>query len=170
MARAADIADTLCPVARSTSLIGDRWSLLVLRELFMGVSRFGDLQAQTGATPQMLAARLKSLEADGLLQKRPYSTQPLRHEYGLTPKGIELLPVLLALRSWGEKWCKTPDQDLALRTRHRVCGAEVGLDGICPQCARPVAWPELTAAPTPGYVEERRRRARPRLAQASAED
>lgn len=159
MARRPDIADTLCPVSRSTSLIGDRWSLLVLRELFMGVTRFRDLQAQTGATPQMLAARLKSLEADGILERRPGPTPSSRHDYVLTAKGVELLPVLLALRSWGEKWCKTPDQDLALRTSHRVCGTEVGLDGMCPTCARPVAWFEMAAAPSADYVAERQRRA-----------
>ena len=156
---ASDIADTLCPVDRSTSLIGDRWSLLVLRELFMGVSRFADLQTQTGATPQMLTARLKRLEADGILQRRAYSTRPLRHEYRLTPKGVELLPVLLALRSWGEKWCKTEGEGLALTTTHRACGTEVGLDGVCPTCARPVAWPELAAMPTAAYWQERQKRA-----------
>jgi len=159
LARRPDAADTLCPVARSTSLIGDRWSLLVLRELFMGVSRFRDLQAQTGATPQMLAARLKSLEADGIVLRRPAPAQPSRHDYGLTQKGVELLPVLLALRSWGEKWCKTDGEDLALVTTHRACGTKVGLDGYCPSCARPVAWPELAAVPTATYAQERQKRA-----------
>jgi DNA-binding HxlR family transcriptional regulator len=152
-------SDTLCPVSRSTALIGDRWSLLVIRELFMGVSRFVDLQAQTGATPQMLTARLKRLEADGLVQKRPSATEPRRHEYALTEKGAGLLPVLLALRSWGERWCKSAEEGVALRTTHRTCGAEVGVDGVCHTCARPVAWSELAAAPTAHYIEERRSRA-----------
>lgn len=159
LAKHTDATGTLCPVARSTDLVGDRGTLLVLRELFMGVSRFRDLQAQTGLTAQLLAARLKQLEADGLLRKRPYSNHPLRHDYTLTPKSAELLPVLLALRSWGERWCKSPEEDLALRTIHRGCGAEVDLDGVCPICSRRVAWPELDASPTPNYVEERRKRA-----------
>ncbi len=158
MAQGPEDSDTLCPVSRSTALIGDRWSLLVIRELFMGGSRFLDLQVQTGATPQMLTARLKRLEADGLVRKRPSAGEARRHEYALTEKGADLLPVLLALRGWGEKWCKSPEEGVALRTTHRTCGAEVGIDGVCPACNRPVAWPELAAAPTADYLDERRRR------------
>ena len=77
--------DTLCPIAHSTGLVGDRWSILIVRELLFGQGRFQDLQAQTGATSQMLAARLKRLEADGLVERHAYSQRPLRHEYRLTP-------------------------------------------------------------------------------------
>src|SRR6202012_2128271 len=100
--------DTLCPIAHSTGLVGDRWSILIVRELLLGQTRFQDLQAQTGATSQMLAARLKRLEADGLVSRQAYSQRPPRYEYRLTPKGVQLMPVILALRTWGERWCK-PD-------------------------------------------------------------
>ena len=82
------IADqTLCPVDRAETVVGDRWTVLILRELFMRMHRFEEIQAQTGATPQMIAARLKKLEADGLVKRRVYNKRPLRHDYRLTEKG-----------------------------------------------------------------------------------
>lgn len=150
---------TLCPIAHSTGLVGDRWSILIVRELLMGQTRFQDLQAQTGATSQMLAARLKRLEADGLVTRQAYSTRPLRHEYRLTPKGVQLMPVILALRTWGEAWCKPQGQPLAVRMFHRACGTELDLAGHCPSCGRLAGWMEMQAQPTPDYLAERARRA-----------
>jgi DNA-binding HxlR family transcriptional regulator len=151
--------DTLCPIAHSTGLVGDRWSILIVRELLMGQTRFQDLQAQTGATSQMLAARLKRLEADGLVERRAYSRRPLRHEYRLTPKGLHLMPVILALRAWGEAWCKPAGEPLAIRMFHRACGSELDLDGRCPACGGLVAWTDMQAQPTAAYQAERAHRA-----------
>ena len=150
---------TLCPISRSTDLMGDRWSLLVIRELFIGLSRFHDLQAQTGATPQLLTARLKRLQADGLVERQAYSQRPLRYEYRLTPMGRDLMPVILALRAWGEKWCKSPDEGLAVRMFHAACGTELGLDDTCPKCAITGPWTQAQARPNPAYLEERQERA-----------
>lgn len=154
-----DDDDTLCPIAHSTGLVGDRWSILIVRELLMGQTRFQDLQAQTGATSQMLAARLKRLEADGLVVRQAYSQRPLRHEYRLTPKGVHLMPVILALRTWGENWCKPPGGELAVRMFHRACGAELDLNGRCPTCETLVAWTDMQAQPTAAYLAERLQRA-----------
>lgn len=154
-----DDDDTLCPIAHSTGLVGDRWSILIVRELLMGQTRFQDLQAQTGATSQMLAARLKRLDADGLIERRAYSERPLRHEYRLTPKGVHLMPVILALRTWGETWCKPAGGELAVRMFHRTCGAELDLNGRCPTCECLVAWTEMQAQPTQAYRAERAKRA-----------
>src|ERR1700744_1274291 len=107
------LTDTLCPIARSEALVGDRWTMLVIRELFMGSHRFDEIQAQTEATPQMVAARLKKLEADGMVERRPYNQRPLRYEYHLTEKGQAFYPMILALRAWGEVWCKAPDEGRA---------------------------------------------------------
>ena len=159
MAGRREAADTLCPISRSSGLIGDRWSLHIVRELFFGVGRFQGLLAQTGATSQMLAARLKRLEADGLIERRIYAARPVRHEYLLTPKGRALMPVILALRAFGEAWCKSPDDGFALEMFHRECGTELPLHAICPTCRRPVAWPEMHGRPTPAYAAERARRA-----------
>jgi DNA-binding HxlR family transcriptional regulator len=151
--------DTLCPVARSTGLVGDRWSILIVRELLMGQTRFQDIQAQTGATSQMVAARLKRLEADGLVERHAYSRRPLRHEYRLTPKGADLKPVILALRTWGERWCKPEGGPPATRMFHRACGTELDLDGHCPACGGLVPWTDTRGQPSEAWAAERRQRA-----------
>ena len=158
MPKSNEIGDTLCPVARSTAIVGDRWTILIIRELFMACSRFDDLQAQTGATAQMLAARLKRLQTDGLIERRVYSRRPLRHEYLLTRMGREFYPVILALRAWGEKWCKSAGEPLAIRITHRKCGGELSLDGACHACHEAVGRSDMDARPTPEYLDERRRR------------
>ncbi|KQW65978.1 hypothetical protein ASE17_14295 [Phenylobacterium sp. Root77] len=150
---------TLCPVAHSTGLVGDRWSILIVRELLMGQSRFQDLQAQTGASSQMLAARLKRLEANGVVERRAYSQRPPRYEYQLTTKGRGLMPVILALRTWGEQWCKPVAGGPATQMFHRTCGTELELSGRCPACMVLVDWPDMRGQPSEAWAEERRRRA-----------
>lgn len=154
-----DEDQSLCPIVHSTGLVGDRWSILIVRELMMGNGRFQDLQAQTGATSQMLSARLRRLEADGLVERQAYSRRPVRFEYRLTPKGTHLMPVILALRAWGEQWVKPQGSTTAVAMFHRTCGAELELDGTCPACQRLAAWTEMAAQPSPDWLEERRRRA-----------
>ena len=158
MSKWGEVEDTLCPIARSTAIVGDRWTMLIIRELFAGCTRFDQIQAQTGATAQMLAARLKRLTAAGFIKRRVYSWRPSRHEYLLTDMGREFFPIILALRSWGERWCKAENEPLAVRMTHRKCGAEVGLDGVCPTCHLIVPPAEMGSQPGPEYLEERRRR------------
>ncbi len=151
-------ADTQCPIARSTAIVGDRWTTLILRELFSGSFRFDEIQAQTGATAQMLAARLKRLEADGMVERQAYSRRPPRYEYRLTKMGQDFYPVIFALRAWGETWCKGEDEAVAVRMTHRDCGGEVALDGFCPICGKIVPRSEMDAESSPEYAEERARR------------
>jgi DNA-binding HxlR family transcriptional regulator len=153
-----DAEETLCPVARSTALVGDRWTLLIVRELLAGTRRFDELQAQTGATAQALSARLKRLEADDLIERRIYSHRPVRHEYFLTAMGADLYPVILALRAWGERWCKGADEPVAVRITHRRCGSEVSSAGTCPTCREPLARSELESEHHPAWAAERRRK------------
>ena len=117
--------DTVCPVARALAVAGDRWTLLILRELSLGVHRFDDIQAQAGMSSHLLAARLKRMEADGLVERRRYSDRPPRHEYHATAKGKELDGVLLMLRSWGTKWCGLDPAAPAVEIRHRATGEVV---------------------------------------------
>jgi len=166
MPKSNELGDTLCPVARSTAIVGDRWTILIIRELFMGCFRFDDLQAQTGATAQILAARLKRLQVDGLIERRVYSRRPVRHEYLLTRMGREFYPVILAFRAWGEKWCKSAGEPLAVRMTHRKCGGELSLDGVCPACHEAIGRSDMDANPTPEYLDERRRRRESFRAQA----
>ena len=158
MKRSAKSVGTLCPVARSLDVVGDKWSVLVLRELYMGATRFEELQIQTEATPQMLAARLKTLEADGMVERHRYSERPPRYEYRLTVKAQAFYPVIHALRTWGETWCKSRGEDVAVRFTHRACGHDVGLGNVCPECGTPVQREDLMAAVSPAYAKEREAR------------
>ncbi|WP_334195210.1 winged helix-turn-helix transcriptional regulator [Pararhodobacter sp.] len=97
-----ELKDESCPVARGLSVIGDRWTLMVLRDCFLGVRRFEAMQARLGITRHVLADRLRKLEADGVLRREAYQERPLRHEYRLTEKGKALYPVLVALIGWAE--------------------------------------------------------------------
>lgn len=146
---------TLCPIARAEAVAGDRWTVLVLRELFARNHRFEEIQAYTGGTPQMIAARLKTLEADGLLTRRLYSKRPLRHEYHLTKKGEAFFPVLFALRAWGETWCKSPAEGLSVNYTHLTCGKPAGLGPVCRSCGEPLVWADMAAERTPKYQRER---------------
>jgi DNA-binding HxlR family transcriptional regulator len=146
---------TLCPVARAETVVGDRWTVLILRELFMHSHRFEQIQAQTSATPQMVAARLKKLEADGLIERRIYSEHPPRHEYHLTQKGEAFYPVLLALRAWGEEWCKSPDEGRAVHYIHQPCGKPAGLGTVCEACGQILSRDDLIAELNPAYRDER---------------
>ena len=93
----------VCSIADALDVVGERWALLVLRELGFGVRRFTDIQVNTGAPRESLTLRLRKLEEAGLIERRRYSERPPRDEYFLTPAGQELAPVLAALREWGER-------------------------------------------------------------------
>jgi DNA-binding HxlR family transcriptional regulator len=129
---------TLCPIARSEAEVGDRWTVLILRELFMRGHRFEEIQAQTGGTPQMIAARLKKLQEDGLVERRRYTERPPRYEYHLTEKGEAFYPVILALRA---------------------CGGPAGLGPVCESCGEPLQGKDLIAELNPPYRSEREERA-----------
>jgi DNA-binding HxlR family transcriptional regulator len=93
----------VCSIAEALELVGDRWSLLVLREIGFGVRRFKDIRINTGAPPETLTTRLRQLEEGGVITRQRYSERPPRDEYVLTEAGQDILPVLGALRQWGEK-------------------------------------------------------------------
>ncbi|MBR0873445.1 helix-turn-helix transcriptional regulator [Bradyrhizobium tropiciagri] len=153
--KAAPSPQTLCPVARAETVVGDRWTVLVLRELFARNHRFEEIQAYTGGTPQMIAARLKTLEVDGLVTRRVYSKRPLRHEYHLTNKGEAFFPVLFALRAFGETWCKSPREGLSMNYTHLTCGKPAGLGPVCQSCGEPLHRADMVAERTPKYQRER---------------
>ncbi|MEP1144907.1 MAG: helix-turn-helix domain-containing protein [Henriciella sp.] len=98
-----DLDDNWCPVARTLSLVGDRWTLLILRDCFLGMSRFDQFVTSTGATRHLISDRLKRLVEADILEKKAYSERPKRYEYVLTEKGHEFAPALLAFRDWGKK-------------------------------------------------------------------
>lgn len=93
-----------CSIAGALELIGDRWALLLIRDLSLGLCRYDDLRASTGIPAATLAARLKHLEAGGIVERVRYQERPPRDEYRLTPKGRDLWKVSIALREWGDRW------------------------------------------------------------------
>jgi len=97
-----DLNGDTCPLARAMGVVGDRWTLLILRECFLGVRRFDGFQKRLGVTRHLLAERLKRLETMGVLERRPYQERPLRHEYRLTAAGKDFAPVLLAMQDWAQ--------------------------------------------------------------------
>lgn len=125
-----------CPIAETLDLVGERWSLLVLREMFMGVHRFADIAANTGAPLDVLTKRLRSLESAGILQRRMYQQRPARFEYHLTPAGRDLEPVLVGLQEWGLR--HLPEPPPAPRILH-TCGSEVETMIVCAACGEPLA-------------------------------
>ena len=98
------VSDSFCNIARSLSVVGDRWTLLIMREISLRNRRFEEIQAQTGMSSHLLATRLKRLEEDKIIERHVYSARPLRHEYFATPKGKDLDAVMLALRNWDLRW------------------------------------------------------------------
>lgn len=121
-----------CSVAGTLGVVGEKWTLLVLREAFLGVRRFADLQRILGAPKAVLADRLATLVGEGILARVPYQAEGerQRHEYRLTRKGIDLYAALVALMEWGDRYL-TGDGEPPLQLRHRDCGARVRLELVC---------------------------------------
>jgi DNA-binding HxlR family transcriptional regulator len=138
--------DLPCPIANALDIIGDRWTMLILRDLFMGRRRYRDLQeALAGIPPTLLTERLRLLENEGILLRQIYSDSPLRADYELSPKGRELADVMMALARWGER--NYPSEDGAhYHAIHQSCGGTVQPDGICSDCGEVVPAHELALA------------------------
>jgi DNA-binding HxlR family transcriptional regulator len=121
-----------CSVAGTLAVVGEKWSLLVLREAFLGVRRFADFQRQLGAPKAVLTDRLATLVDQGVLRRVPYRAEGerQRHEYRLTAKGIDLYPTLVALMQWGDKYL-ADDGIPPLALEHRDCGRPVHLGLVC---------------------------------------
>ena len=105
-----------CSIARALEVVGERWTLLIVRDVFLGKRRFDELQESLGIARNVLTDRLNRLVEEGILERVPYSERPVRHEYRLTTKGLELNVALTALRQWGDKYLSTKPPRL-LRTR-----------------------------------------------------
>ena len=98
-----ELSTDWCPVARALSVIGDRWTLLIVRDCFLGKSRFDEFQTSLGITRHLLSDRLKRLVDQGVLEKNPYQQNPLRYDYRLTEKGRDFSAALVGLKDWGKK-------------------------------------------------------------------
>jgi DNA-binding HxlR family transcriptional regulator len=121
-----------CTVQRALQVLGDRWSFVVLREIFNGIRRFADMRTRTAIPRQVLTDRLNLLVDEGLLRREPYQEagQRMREEYRLTTKGMDLYPVLVALNEWGSAYYADAEGS-PLRFEHRDCGATVSVELHC---------------------------------------
>lgn len=143
--RHASLAAVPCPIARTLDLVGEWWTLLLIRDALHGARKFEDFRS-SGIADNILTARLKKLTAAGIFERRRYQMRPDRYEYLLTERGRELGPVVFALRAWGRRWTSGPDLS---EIRHASCGSEVVLGLLCPKCERPVAKDEIAIARVP---------------------
>ena len=138
----------VCSVARALEAIGDRWTMLVIRDSFLGVHRFEDFQRSLGVARNVLADRLARLVDEGVLERRRYQERPERFEYRLTDKGIDLWPVMVSLMKWGDRHA-APNGPPTL-VLHRGCGGEVNARFMCEKCGAPVDARSAEGWPGPG--------------------
>jgi DNA-binding HxlR family transcriptional regulator len=131
-------------------LLGDWWTPLVLREAFYGVRRFDEFQQALGIARNTLVDRLRRLVEEGLLEKAPYQTEPLRHDYLLTEKGRDFWPVLAAMMTWGDRWL-ADEAGPPITLHHDACGHDTHAEVVCAHCKEPLAADGVRHRMGPGY-------------------
>jgi DNA-binding HxlR family transcriptional regulator len=149
-----DVGSMPCSVARALSVVGDRWTMLVIRNAFLGVRRFDDFQTTLGVTRHVLAERLARLVDEGVLVKQAYQQRPVRHEYRLTDKGRDLHPILLMLTAWGDKWLDE-GKGAPLEYRHKACSCITKPTLVCSECREPLSARDVTPVAGPGLQPNR---------------
>jgi DNA-binding HxlR family transcriptional regulator len=142
-----------CSIARTLGVVGEKWTLLVLREAFNGIRRFDDFHAALGCARNLLATRLKTLVTHGLLERVAYQDDAgrSRHEYWLTDKGRDLFPVVVALMQWGDRWT-ADDSGPAVQLLHRDCGEPVTVELNCGARHGALGARDITPVPGPGAI------------------
>jgi len=159
------LGDQPCSIARALDVAGEWWTPLILRDIVYGIRRFREIQEDLGISANVLSDRLRTLVAAGIVQARVYQQGPERHEYHLTEKGADLLPALLALMRWGDKWAWATAGG-PVRVLHDHCGGDVTVEIRCPHCDRATDPGELRAVlsdefsdtpaeGSPGYISGR---------------
>lgn len=138
-----------CSVAKALEVIGERWSLLIVRSAMHGNRRFGEMQESLGIARNVLSARLQRLVDEGILERRAYQESPPRHEYFLTQKGLDLWPALIALLNWGDRYSPDPEGPRRLIV-HKECGGTVSERGICESCGKVLTARDAKQVPGPG--------------------
>jgi DNA-binding HxlR family transcriptional regulator len=132
-----EIGTQTCSIARALSEVGDRWTLLVLREAFLRTRRFADFVERTGAARNLVADRLQKLVDAEILERRLYQTRPPREEYRLTEKGLDFYPVIMALVRWGDRW-QDDGRGAPIEHVHQGCGRVTHAVPHCSECGEPL--------------------------------
>jgi DNA-binding HxlR family transcriptional regulator len=146
-----DFAEMECSIARTMAIAGEPWSPLVIRDVYIGINRFDDLQRHLGISRKVLAERLRHLVDAGILERRPYSERPLRHEYVLTRMGSEFVDVLMAVVAWGDRWTAGEAGPPALY-RHRSCGQITHAVPHCAVCGEILRSVDVDVEQGPGFT------------------
>jgi len=138
-----------CSVARTLDAVGEWWTMLIVRDAFLGVRRFEDFQRRLGIARNVLSSRLQTLCEHGILERCQYQDRPPRHEYCLTDKGKDLYPVVVSLMRWGDKWT-AGESGPPLLLVHERCGHETSPTLTCSHCGEVIGARDMTAVPGPG--------------------
>ena len=138
-----------CSIARTLDVIGEPWSPLILRDVYVGVTRFEQIQQDLGISRKVLAERLKWLVEQGVLERREYSSRPPRYEYVLTEKGAELCDLLTVMVRWGDRWT-AGEAGPPVLYRHRACGEIAHVEPRCSVCGEAMHATDIDLLPGPG--------------------
>jgi DNA-binding HxlR family transcriptional regulator len=144
--------DQVCSIARTLEVLGERWTLLIIRDVFSRRRRFDQIQENLGIARNVLSARLDWLVAEGILERRPYQQRPPRYEYFLTEKGLELWPVMVAMMHWGDRHLTDGGPPVVIR--HKDCGGPVDDRGICERCGDRLDARDAYTEHGPGAIAE----------------
>jgi len=155
-----DVSESACHIARALSVVGDRWTLLIMREIGLGgVRRFEEIQAQTGMSSQLLSARLKRMEEHRVIERKPYQSNPDRYEYHATLEGKELDAVLLALRGWGMRKEPSASSDPSIALADKISGAPIDANWPFPK-GKPFTFAQVDVTLSEAFSLERAKRQR----------
>ncbi|MDP3897270.1 MAG: helix-turn-helix domain-containing protein [Mesorhizobium sp.] len=145
-------AEMRCSLARSLDLIGDWWTPLIVRDVYLGVTRFDDIAEDLGISRNLLTRRLGHLCDKDVLRREAYQIRPARHDYLLTQSGLELVPVILALTAWGDRWVQ-PAEGQPIRFVHTTCGESLVPAVTCSSCGEAIHASDVLALPGPGGAD-----------------
>jgi DNA-binding HxlR family transcriptional regulator len=148
-----DYDSQVCSIAATLEVVGERWSLLIVRDVLLGLRRFDEIQASLGIARNVLQTRLTRLLEHGVLEKRLYQERPARYEYRLTEKGLDLWPAIVALMNWGDRYA-APQAGAPVLLEHRGCGGAVDEHRICSACGARLSVRDVRALPGPGATPE----------------
>jgi DNA-binding HxlR family transcriptional regulator len=144
-----DYSTQSCSIAGALEVVGERWSLLIVRDVFLGLRRFDQIQADLGVARNVLQTRLTRLVEEGVLERRLYQQRPPRFEYRLTERGLDLWPTIVALMQWGDRHAPPPGGPAVL-LEHRGCGGRVDEHRMCARCHERLEVHDVRALPGPG--------------------
>jgi DNA-binding HxlR family transcriptional regulator len=138
-----------CSIAGTLEVVGERWSLLIVRDVMLGLRRFDEMQSHLGIARNVLQTRLVRLQEQGVIERRLYQERPPRYEYLLSEKGLDLWPTMVALMKWGDRYA-APAEGPPVLLEHRGCGGSVDEHRICEACGSRLTVREVRALPGPG--------------------